>query len=286
MAYELYYTSAPKGIKPGSSGFCTVAATQGIPTILAERLEGLSGYQPLPAGNSGGRDYNPVSCSHWRVFIGSTMLSVLSRVAAHGLDYTHRPNKLAYHLALDAAEQPLAGPAWLLAQPGVMATAWSGAPQALKSPTPLPCGDRPPRPCSAWAAASGDAGWAGVLGEAFLLDPTRTSYLIYEPQTEPLALVEEAIALVPPRYRWQVTFSTYFMGLPAGLTCTWRCAVAGTAAAKEAGRCATSGVVVDLTRPRSAPDNPAARAARAGEPLFCRGERLRFRPRLGDSSHV
>ncbi|WP_366494393.1 hypothetical protein, partial [Thermogutta sp.] len=31
MAWELVITSAPRGLKPGSSGFCPVLATRGIP---------------------------------------------------------------------------------------------------------------------------------------------------------------------------------------------------------------------------------------------------------------
>src|SRR5438105_218526 len=106
MAYELYYTSAPKGLKPGSSGFCTVAATAGIPRPLAERLELLSGYQSPLSLDGGAADPSPVSWSHWRVYSEGTTRSVLSRVAAAGLDHTRRPNKLAYHLALETAQQP------------------------------------------------------------------------------------------------------------------------------------------------------------------------------------
>ena len=36
MSQEIVYTSAPKGLKPGSSGFCTVASTAGMARNLAE----------------------------------------------------------------------------------------------------------------------------------------------------------------------------------------------------------------------------------------------------------
>ena len=45
MSHEIIYTSAPQGLKPGSHGFCTVAATAGIAKNLLERLESLSGYR-------------------------------------------------------------------------------------------------------------------------------------------------------------------------------------------------------------------------------------------------
>ena len=35
MSHELVYTSAPRGLKPGSKGFCTVACTADLPESLA-----------------------------------------------------------------------------------------------------------------------------------------------------------------------------------------------------------------------------------------------------------
>ena len=45
MTQELFYTSAPRGLKPGSRGFCTVMSTAGMAKNLADRLEALSGYR-------------------------------------------------------------------------------------------------------------------------------------------------------------------------------------------------------------------------------------------------
>jgi len=47
MSQELINTSAPRGLKPGSKGFCTVAMTAGLTTAWAERLESLSVYAPF-----------------------------------------------------------------------------------------------------------------------------------------------------------------------------------------------------------------------------------------------
>jgi len=44
MAYELIYTSVPRGLKPGSRGFSTVAFTEGMPANYVQTCEGLSGY--------------------------------------------------------------------------------------------------------------------------------------------------------------------------------------------------------------------------------------------------
>ncbi len=47
MSQELHYTSVPRGLKPGSRGFCTVGLTPHMPGTLVDRLEALSGYQPI-----------------------------------------------------------------------------------------------------------------------------------------------------------------------------------------------------------------------------------------------
>ncbi|MCW8140538.1 MAG: hypothetical protein KIT58_16690, partial [Planctomycetota bacterium] len=45
MIGEVVYTSAPSGLRPGASGFCTVAATRGISKRDQLALESLSGYE-------------------------------------------------------------------------------------------------------------------------------------------------------------------------------------------------------------------------------------------------
>ena len=47
MSQELHYTSVPRGLLPGTRGFCTVASTPNMSGPLRERLEGLSGYQQV-----------------------------------------------------------------------------------------------------------------------------------------------------------------------------------------------------------------------------------------------
>jgi len=43
MALELVYTSAERGLRAGTSGFCTVAMTRGLPPALVLT----AGYDPL-----------------------------------------------------------------------------------------------------------------------------------------------------------------------------------------------------------------------------------------------
>jgi hypothetical protein len=228
MAWELYYTSAPRGLRPGSRGFCTVARTEGMPLAMADRLESLSGYQP--AG------------MHATSATLKLPRSVLSRVAMGGSDYSGRLNKFAYHLVLETAEQARAGPAWMLVQPGVMKTSWEGDPHLLK-PLKLPI----PAEGDVLSGLPADKRDARALADAFVADATKSACIVYPPGMDPLPLLADALSLLEPKLRWQVTFSTSFHELSAGLSCTWRCIPAGTPAAADAPRHATSGVVIDLT---------------------------------------
>src|SRR5690606_29192447 len=97
MSQELIYTSAPRGLKPGSRGFCTVQSTQGMARKLADQLENLSGYRYVFPPHGPQAALNPVAWSHWKLTVGGRPMHVLSRIADAGLDYTQRTNKFVHH---------------------------------------------------------------------------------------------------------------------------------------------------------------------------------------------
>jgi hypothetical protein len=266
VALELIYTSAPRGLKPGSSGFCTVAATAGMPAPLAAQLEALSAYRPAYRAGAADASRNPVSTAHYRIRVGGRFVSVLSRVQFAGVDYSRRSNKLAHHLALDAGDQSPAGPAWLAQQAGLFVAAWDEEPRRIAQPRTLPRGELPARVCEAWATATGDAGWAGVLVERLLLDATRPVYLIVPPMIDLLPLFAEATALLPAAARWRATFNTYTSQIDGGPPVAWRGCLAGTPAADAAAR-AGDGLVLDLTTDLDpAPAGRYVAFARTGTP--------------------
>src|SRR5688500_14668815 len=153
MSHELFNTSAPRGVKPGSGGFCTVAVTAGLSPPLEERLTLLSGYRWIYPPGEPDAARNPVSHAHWRIPLGGKTVSVLSRVCDAGFDYSRRSNRFAHHVVLEPHEQVPAGPAWLLGQPGFMETGWDGGePRVLPAGRPVPYGGadaNPPRVCAA-----------------------------------------------------------------------------------------------------------------------------------------
>ena len=236
VSHELYYTSAPQGLKPGSHGFCTVTMTRGLPAALVERLEAMSAYRPAYPPQDSRAPLNPVVRAHYRLTAGGRTVDVLSRVSSAGLDYTQRHNKFAHHVVLEADELSAGGPAWLLQQPSFMATEWDGELRVLSAGRRPPHGEAPAGTCKHWERVTGDAGWAAVLAGAFLEDPARPAYLLYAPGFDPLPLLAEAAGLVPAERRWEVTFSTYYTGLPQGVRCAWRCVLHDSPEAAEADR--------------------------------------------------
>src|SRR5436305_1991259 len=100
---ELVYTSAPAGLRPGTSGFCTVGLTDGLPAPAVEFLERLSNtYRPVYMPYDPRADENPAAVSLVRARPGGHPLVILSRNAAAGTDHTGRTNNLADHLVFDA----------------------------------------------------------------------------------------------------------------------------------------------------------------------------------------
>jgi hypothetical protein len=276
MSHEIYYTSAPEGLKRGSSGFCTVAASENIPRALWDRLESLSAYRHQFSVNAdegksaSGSGRNPVSQAHWILSVVGKTYHVLSRICDSGVDHTQRTNAFAHHLVVESSELEAAqgGPAWMLGQPGVMAAAWDGRVGAIGHAA-LPRGDAGGAGiCRAWEEATGDAGGGGHLADLFSKSPTRPVCILFRPGQELLPMLAESIRLLPPALRWNITFNTYFTSMPTSATCLWRCCLAGTPAAQLGLRYAANGLVLDLTelkRLPPLPPGPLVTVARTGQ---------------------
>ena len=262
MSVELLYTSAPSGLRQGSRGFCTVLTTYGTPSNLAVRLEGLSGYRHLFSPQAPEAERNPVCWSHLRFSVGGQPTNVVSRIAAYGVDYSGRTNKLAHHLVLAPHEQPTAGPTWLLMQPGVMRSSWDGENQTPPTGPNIPTGQQSGSVCERWAKLTGDAGWGGVVAEVLANACSRPLWIVHslDQQEQLLALLNESIAILSPQQRWMATFSTYYTNLPPEVDCRVRCVLTGTEEARVA---KTRGSVIDLTLslPKATP-TPYAHLAR------------------------
>lgn len=263
MTQELVYTSAPKGLKLGSRGFCTVASTRGMSKTLADRLEALSGYKHLfqPGPNE---TRNPANFSYVTFRMGGKQYAVLSRVGDAGLDYTQRANKIAHHVVLEPADLCEAGPAWMASQPGFLLDSWEGDPRLIDNGRPAPQGELAPAVCKYWEEVTGDAGWAGVLAETVAGGASREAYIIYPEGCDVLALLREAQALLPAADRWRATFSTHLIKVPPGIDCLWRC-VCSNATIDSHSHTSGTALFLDLREPNLKTEpSPFVSAARTG----------------------
>lgn len=263
MARELIYTSAQRGLKPGTRGFCTVAHTRGMKPSLIRLLESLSAYKSQTSSNyDTDVDQQPPAISHHRAFTAGESFSILSRVGHAGRDFTNRQNKLAYHLVLDPTERPQAGPAWLARQPHILRDYWDRPPQIIPEPRQIPGGKLTRTFAANWETLTGDAGWAGVVVRELNRNPAGIIYIIYEPGMDILPLIEDVTAILPPPKRWTLSFNTLFTHLPAGVNCTLRCCPPTSASLKDVQTMAGA-FKLDLTRTLgNAPENVYVRIAR------------------------
>jgi hypothetical protein len=247
MSSELLYTSAPQGLKGGSRGFTTVLCTAGMPPNLADKLESFSGYKHVYSPQDPLAEHNPVRFAYLRPNVGGRSVTVVSRLAAYGVDYSGRSNKLAHHIVLEAEERPHGGPAWLLSQKDLWKASWNGECKTLNAGPRIPEGDKVAGVCRQWREMADDAGWGGQL-VTWLKQSNKPIWLIYEPkqQGQILELLVESLALLPEAERWKYTFATYFSGLPGDVDCRIRGVVTGS---DEARLASARGHVIDLTHP-------------------------------------
>lgn len=237
---EIIYTSAQKGLKPGSSGFCTVVCTAGMDQRTASRLEGLSGYRhPFEINDP----RNPVNFQHITMRIGAANTHVMSRVCDAGPDHTGRTNKLAHHIAFTQPPSP-SGPARLFEYSGLFASKWDGK-TSQRAAVTLPSIPLADVTLSAWQNLAQDGGWAGYVAEQ-LISSKQPVYILFPAGTDTLSLLKETLDVVPASRRWAVTFSTYYTNPVAGAECQLRFVLDGTKDAIKLRNDARA-VVVDLT---------------------------------------
>ena len=251
MASELIITSARKGLD-GGSGFQPVLRTRGMAPSLAERIRIRAGYShPYTQGDA----RNPIVFVHRTERVGGENLHFLIRLADAGSDHTGRSNFLAHAIVLDSGEakRKPAGPAETMRR-FPFRTSWDEPSRESGSPTVIG-GERPPSPCAAWRAAGLDPGIAGDLAEIAMKG--ETTRVVTRPGDDVLLLFADALALVAPAKRWQVTFTTCEI---EPVEANWRAVRSDLPQSR--GLASTPGVI-DLSRPGArGSDSPYARYAR------------------------
>ena len=199
MPLQLIFTSAPRGLVAGRSGYCTVARHRSIPDRLAQILESLGTPHQNPQGATYTFRIIEASNANW---------FVLSRFVARGLDYSQRDNRLAQHLIFTAEE------AAVLPPPAAIAFRWNGwlnewtkEPTWLtEDPRPLILDNAPAlRPASGWREFSGTGAKA-----AWLVNEVGPATLCLTQPPEDkilLRLLAESAALLG-QSAWYATFTS------------------------------------------------------------------------------
>lgn len=199
MPLQLIFTSAPQGLTPGRSGYCTVARHRSVPDRLAQLLESVGTPHERPEGETFTFRMLEAGGKNW---------CVLSRFVARGLDYTQRDNRLAHHLIFSLEEAAvLPPPAAIAGRWKGWRNEWSGAPTWLEGEDrPLQLETQTPlTPAVTWREETGTGAKAAWLINASgpaavgLLNPPETLRL--------LRLLAEASALLG-KSSWGATFTT------------------------------------------------------------------------------
>jgi len=241
MPWQLIYTSAPRGLSSGQSGFCTVARSADLREALVQRLEQISSYHYLNAAEAALTNRNPVICAYRILDLRGTKYHVLTRIQPCGLDFTSRTNHLAHHLVFQASELgALPSPACVLRYWDGWLASWQEEPRLLGdlSPEALGAAARFCLPAQTWLRVTGDAGRAAGLLESacirgcYLVCPTGGEGLVLEMFCETLQLLN--LNGQYPLRPWRHPFTTFLQAEDNAADFQWRACQEGTPGYQQA----------------------------------------------------
>ena len=239
MAWQLIYTSAPRTLTAGQSGYGTVGRSLDVREALIQRLEQLSYYQHGAARTT----LPPVVHAYRILNLRGAKYHVLTRCVDAGLDFTNRTNHLAHHLVFAPEElAALPSPALIFQQWNGWRNTWTDDPRFLDAGDWLAFDELPRAaalPANEWARQTGDAARAAAL----LMRPAADGgYFACEPGREAgwLALLAESLQLLDPdqkspAQRWQFPFTTCLQEQDQPNDFRWRGCEPGSPVAQRAG---------------------------------------------------
>jgi hypothetical protein len=259
MAWQLIYTSAPRLLDAGLTGFGTVARHRAIPPLVVKAVERISQFARQP-----GYPVDRLIFCHRTLTVGGARFHVLSRLRDAGSDYSGRTNHIAHHLVVAAQEVAQlapgsATPADILLQMAWL-DRWDAGPEWLADDrlVPLQRFARTTSTDRAWESVTGDpAGcWLLVNGRN-----ARSACLIHPTGADPLPLIAASQHAQQTADAWQSAFTTALQPTDEAQEFRW---IGLTADSPLRGPMESSGrPLLDLTNPASLPkpELPAAPAA-------------------------
>jgi hypothetical protein len=209
MARQLIFTSAPQGLEPGRSGYCTVARHKDIRSRLVRELERLSVYDY----NQQGEGPKAKVALFRKLALGSEEFFVVSRINDAGLDYTNRTNYIAHHLILDSFEiATVPSPSEILSNWNGWKAKWEEGPRYLEDSEEVdlsPFKSPALIPANGWLAATNDPGNAAILVSPSMKKPVLLE--VHPGQEESLLkLFAESSALHKLSLEaWDYSFTTF-----------------------------------------------------------------------------
>ena len=253
MAWQLIYTSAPRLLEAGRTGFGTVARHRAVSGMLAASVERFSQFARLP-----GHDPRRIVQAYRILTVGSGTFHVLSCLQDAGSDYTGRTNHIAHHLIAEPREIRTLAAAGLTPADVLMGmtwrTSWSEGPRYLDSAEEIDLTVFTSRPSQAWSAITGNQASAGILWSR---EAIKGCYLITPPGANGLELFRESLQAAPAQ-AWQTRFTTCLEPNDDLADFRW---VALTSTSPLRSQVETSNrLVLDLTRPSSLPEPPEVEA--------------------------
>lgn len=213
MACQLIYTSAPRLLDAGRTGFGTVARSRSLGSALTAALERISTFSRT-TGTEGTRRI----FAYRQITLGASNFHILTSIADSGSDYTGRTNHTAHHLVLteqDVDDLRLhtdftpAGLSLALERQAFWKTEWTNNPELLEDDTPW----KPAAPATSGVPSL----WESLTGHEnnsrHPLDlQTQGLYLLLPPDATPetaLRLLDET-SFQCPRQGWGFTWTTDF----------------------------------------------------------------------------
>ena len=260
MAWQLIYTSSPRLLEAGRTGFGTVAKHRAIGALLTGSLESISQFARLA-----GYDPNRIIYTHRILQTGSTRFNVLSCLRDAGSDYTGRTNHIAQHLI--ATESEVAE----LIQHGVTPadilwgmdwkSCWEGDARYLEISDEVKLSSATPFSYNAWTSLTGLADHSRLPWSAAA---EKGCYLVVPASMDPRQIVGEALHQYPQR-AWEITFTTHLEPNDALGDFKWICLPPDSPARAQVE--SSSRTTFNLSQPASLPAPPPIKRALIHLPL-------------------
>ena len=238
MAWQLIFTSAPRTLTAGQSGYGTVARSADLREALIQRLEQLSYFEHWTPSAA---ETPPVICAYRILDLRGAKFHVLTRIQDAGLDFTHRTNHLAHHLVFGPEELArLPSPAVILRYWPGWRGAWREEPRWLTPGDSASLAQLPRTmalPAQTWQKVTGDAGSAAALLErtvasgCYLICDATEQQLLLELFAESLELLDPEGQV--PAQKWQLPFTTCLQTADYLGEFRWRAIIDGSPASLQ-----------------------------------------------------